>query len=87
MKILHDLVVIKPHEEEESVLVRPDSSKETPSAGVVIGVGPEVNSTLKGKDVIYRKWMGDAITINDKEYVIVKEEDILITDYKKKKNV
>jgi co-chaperonin GroES (HSP10) len=81
MKLLHDLVLIKPTEEKESVLVKPTSSKETPSTGTVIEVGPDVSTALRKKRVVYRKWMGDEVIFDDKKYIILREEDILITDY------
>lgn len=87
MKILHDLVVIEPKEEEKSALLIPESSKPIPQEGTVIAYGSEVDfPVLMGSHVVYRKWTGDLINIKGKDYVVVKFEDILLI-LDKKKNV
>jgi len=78
MKILHDLVLIKPAEEKESPLCLPDASKQMPQEGEVIEVGPEVLNINIGDRVVFRKWVGDLVELHDVPYVATKAEDILL---------
>jgi len=78
MKILHDLILIQPKEDKKAILILPKDSTEMPQEGTVINQGPEVPENLKGKTVVFRKWLGDLMNYEEKEYVIVKYEDILI---------
>ena len=77
MIILHDLLLIEPIQESTKNLIVPDDSKEIPQEGIVIEQGPDVPQDLKGTSVIYRKWLGDPITRQDKKLVVIKYEDIL----------
>jgi len=86
---LADRVVVKPIEREEmtkSGLVLPDTAKERPQEGEVIAVGPgrltddgkRIAMDLKAGDrVIYAKYGGTEIKIDDQELVILRESDIL----------
>ena len=86
---LADRVVVKPIEREEmtkSGLVLPDTAKERPQEGEVIAVGPgrltddgkRIAMDLKAGDrVIYAKYGGTEIKIEDQELVILRESDIL----------
>jgi len=89
IKPLSDYVLVKPLEEETTLpsgIVLPDSAKEKPQKGKVIAVGPgkkdengkNIPVTLAENDVVmYKKWGGTEIKIEGKEYLLVKEEDIL----------
>lgn len=59
----------------------PDTAKEKPLKGTVVAVGPgkkDEPMTVKAGDVVlYSKYAGTEITIDGKEYLIVKESDIL----------
>jgi chaperonin GroES len=82
-------VLIKPDPEEmktKSGIVLPDSAKEKPSEGTVIAVGSgklldngqKVALEVKvGDKVIYSKYGGTETKIDNEEYVIVSERDIL----------
>jgi len=90
MKIqpLADRIVVKVLEAEEVTrggIVLPDTAKEKPQQAEVIEVGkgkisdgklipPEVK---KGDKILFGKYTGTEITIDGKEYLILKEEDIL----------
>ncbi len=86
---LADRVVVKPIEKEEvtkSGIVLPDTAKEKPQEGKVIAVGPgrlsedgkRMAIDLKvGDIVIYAKYGGTEIKIEDEELVILRESDIL----------
>jgi chaperonin GroES len=86
---LENRIVIKPLEKEGKTkggIVLPDSAKEKPQEGEVIAVG---NCTLldngkrvplsvkKGDRILYGKFSGNEIKINNQEYLILKEDEIL----------
>jgi len=86
---LADRVVIKPIEREEVTkggIVLPDTVKEKPQEGKVLAVGPgrlsedgkRIAMDVKvGDTVIYAKYGGTEIKIDDEEMVILRESDIL----------
>jgi len=86
---LADRVVVKPIEKEEVTkggIVLPDTAKEKPQEGEVIAVGPGRLSedgkrmaidVKVGDRVIYAKYGGTEIKIDDEELVILRESDIL----------
>ena len=90
MKIrpLFDRVVIKSCEVEETTksgLILTGNAKEKPQMAEVIAVGPggvvdgkEVKMEVKvGDQVIYSKYSGTEVKLDDEEYIIVKQSDIL----------
>ena len=88
IKPLADRVVIKLVEEEETTkggLILSGSAKEKPSVAEVISVGPggmvdgkEVTMTVKpGDKVITSQYAGTKVTLEDVEYVVVRQNDIL----------
>lgn len=84
-----DRVVIKPSPEEQktkSGIVLPDSAKEKPSEGTVVAVGTgrildngqKVAIEVKVGDlVIYSKYGGTEVKIDNEDYIILAERDIL----------
>jgi len=86
---LADRVVIKPIEREEVTkggIILPDTAREKPQEGKVIAVGPgrlsedgkRIAMDVKvGDVVIYARYAGTEIKIDDEEYVILRENDIL----------
>src|SRR3989338_8579221 len=86
---LEDNVLIEPLEREQlaaSGIVIPDTSKEKPQEGKVIAVGPGkttdegkliIPAVQVGDRVLYKKWGGNEIKIEGKEYLVVKSDDIL----------
>jgi len=86
-KPLKDRVLVEPKEAEETTasgIIIPDSAKEKPQKGVVVAVGDgkkDEPMTLKeGDHVIYGKFAGTEITIDDKDYLIMREDDILLKE-------
>jgi chaperonin GroES len=81
IKPLKDRVVVKYSEEEmektSGGIYVPDVAKEKPQRGTVEAVGSEVKEVKKGNTVLFDKYSGSKIKLNDTEYLIVKEEDIL----------
>ena len=84
IKPLGDRVVVEPVEAEQktaSGIIIPDTAKEKPSQGVVVAV-PEADDDNKltvkvGDKVLYGKYAGTEITIDDNDYLIMNESDIL----------
>ncbi|MBP3899714.1 co-chaperone GroES [Candidatus Saccharibacteria bacterium] len=54
-------------------------AKEEPAYAVVEAVGPKVENIKKGDKIIYKEFSTTNIKVDDKDYVIVAEEDILAT--------
>ncbi len=54
-------------------------AKEKPNTAIVESVGPDVKSVKKGDRILYREYSTTDIKLDDVEYLIVKEEDILAT--------
>lgn len=83
MKIrpLKDRVVVKYSDEEiektAGGIYVPDVAKEKPQKGNVVAVGSEVKEVKEGNVVLFDKYSGSKIKINDVEHLIIKEEDIL----------
>src|SRR5579863_418413 len=85
---LHDRVLVKRLEEKETVkggIIIPDTAKEKPQEGEVIAVGAgklekgqriplDVSS---GDRILFGKYTGNDITVDDQEYLILREEEIL----------
>jgi chaperonin GroES len=85
---LHDRVVVKRLEEKETVkggIIIPDSAKEKPQEGEVVAVGAgkrekgeRIPLDVKvGDRVLFGKYSGNDIKIDDEEYMILKEDEIL----------
>ena len=54
-------------------------AKEKPAYAVVESVGPEVKEVKKGDRIVYKEYSTTEIKIDDKKYIILKEEDVLAT--------
>jgi len=86
---LHDRVLLKRIEQKEVVkggIIIPDTAKEKPMEGEVVAVGPgkldedgkRLPMDVKAGDrVLFGKYSGTEIKIEDEEYVIMREEEIL----------
>jgi chaperonin GroES len=86
---LDDRVLIKPQEAEEktaSGIYLPEGAKEKPMMGKVVAVGPgKLNddgsrtalSVKKGDKVVYGKYAGTEIDVNDEKHIIVREGELL----------
>jgi len=89
IKPLADRIVVEPLEETEEMrggLYIPDTAKEKPQQGTVVAVGPgrrtDQGELLKveistGDRVLYGKYSGTEVTVDGKDYLIVKESDVL----------
>ena len=86
---LSDRVVVMPEEVDDTTasgIILPDTAKEKPQMGNIVAAGPGkisdngsiVKMTLKSGDkVLYGKYSGTEITLNDDEVLIMRESDIL----------
>jgi chaperonin GroES len=89
LRPLSDRVVIKPLEREEvtrSGIVLPDTAKEKPQQGEVLAVGPGrvldtgervVPDVKTGERVLFAKYSGTEFKLDQSEYLILRESDIL----------
>ncbi|HDP98258.1 MAG TPA: co-chaperone GroES [bacterium] len=87
---LSDRVVVKPLEEEEEKkqggIIIPDTAKEKPQQGKIVAVGPgkvseageKIPMEVKvGETVLYGKYSGTEVTVDNEDYLILRESDIL----------
>ena len=86
---LHDRVAVKRVEEEQRTkggLIIPDTAKEKPMQGEVLAVGPGARDedgdlipmgVQVGDRVLFGKWSGTEVKIDDEELLIMKESDIM----------
>jgi len=93
---LHDRVLLRRIEDKEEVkggIVIPDTAKEKPMEGDVISVGPgkmmedgkrSPMDVKAGDRVLFGKYAGAEIKIDDVEYIIMREEEILAVLMKRK---
>jgi chaperonin GroES len=89
LKPLGDRVVVKPSEKEErtkSGILLPDTAKEKPQEGTVeaVGTGRILDSGTKvpmelkvGDKILYAKYAGNEFKVDEVEYLIVSEKDVL----------
>ncbi len=83
-KPLADRVLVEPNEAETTTasgIIIPDTAKEKPQEGTVIAVGPgkkdEPTTVKAGDRVLYGKYSGSELKLDGKDYLIVKESDLL----------
>ena len=85
---LHDRVLVRRVEEEgrtKGGIIIPDTAKEKPQQGQIVAVGPgrfekgeRVPMELKqGQKVLFAKYSGGEVTLDDEEVLIIKESDVL----------
>lgn len=88
IKPLGDRVVVKSVDAEEKTaggLFIPDTAKEKPQKGTIVAVGPgrvengnKIDMTVKAGDtVLYGKYAGTEISLENEDYLIMRESDIL----------
>ena len=89
LRPLHDRILVKRVEEEEvrrGGIIIPDTAKEKPQEGKVVAVGGgKVNEDGKkipldvkaGDKILFGKYSGSEVKLDDEEYLILREEDVL----------
>ena len=85
MKPINDRVVVKPSAAEEKTAggrIIPDTAKEKPQKGEVVAVGPgkdgNAMTVSKGDTVLYGKYAGQELNYEGNDYLIMREDDILV---------
>ena len=81
---LADRVLVEPAAAEETTasgIIIPDSAKEKPQRGTVVAAGPgkkdEPTTVKEGDTVLYGKYSGTELQFEGKDYMIMRESDIL----------
>ncbi len=86
---LHDRVLVKRVEQEETTkggIIIPDTAKEKPMEGEIVAAGPGAHrddgtiaplDVKAGDRVLFGKWSGTEVKIEDEEMLIMKESDLL----------
>lgn len=89
LKPLGDRLIVEPTEQEEmtpSGIVLPETAKEKPMQGKVLAAGPGMRKedgsrvamdVSEGDTVLYAKYAGTEVKIDDSKYLIIKETDVL----------
>ncbi len=85
MKPINDRVVVQAAAADKTSkggIIIPDTAKEKPQKGKVIAVGPGKDgikpTVKKGDTVLYGKYAGQEINYEGKDYLIMREDDILV---------
>jgi chaperonin GroES len=96
LKPLDDRVLVEPFEADDVTaggIVLPDAAKEKPQRGTVVAVGPGHLNDEGGRDplavavgdvVVYGQYGGTDVTIDDTDYKVLRESEILAKVVKKK---
>ena len=86
---LHDRILVRRIEADEKTaggIIIPDTAKEKPQEGEVIAVGPGARDergeiqrldVKPGDRVLFGKWSGSEVRIDNEDYLIMKEADLL----------
>ena len=89
LKPLADRVLVKPLTEEEVTkggIILPDTAKEKPQRGEIVAVGPGrlddegkrvPMEVKKGDKVLYEKYAGTEVKLDEEEYLILRESSIV----------
>jgi len=85
LKPINDRVVVKPAPADAKTaggIIIPDTAKEKPQRGKIVAVGPGKDgnklTVKKGDTVLYGKYAGQELEYEGKEYLIMREDDILV---------
>ncbi len=73
------VVAVKPEAKTQTAsgLYLPTNSQEKSNSAEVVAIGPDVKTVKKGQSIIFKDYTSTEIKIDDTDYLIVKEEDIL----------
>ena len=89
LRPLHDRVLVEAIEAEVKTaggVIIPDTAQEKPQEGKVISTGPGLRGddgklvkpdVKKGDRILYGKWSGNEVKVDGKDYLIMKESDIM----------
>lgn len=80
LKPLADRIVAQKIEQKTktaSGLYLTPKSQEAPTGAKVVAIGPDVKSIKKGDQIIFKEYSSTEVKVNNTEYLIIKEEDVL----------
>lgn len=89
LKPLHDRIIVEAAEKEQKTaggIILPDTAQEKPLKGTVLAVGPGKRldsgqlapvDVKAGDSVLYGKYSGTEVTVDGKEYIILRADDVL----------
>lgn len=81
LRPLNKNVVLKKEAEEKktaSGIILTESTKDKPSVAVVVAVGKDCDAKIKENDrVVYKEYSGTKVKMDDVDYIIIEDEDIL----------
>lgn len=81
IKPLGERIVVKPLREEEKteggIYLPETASKDKPQRGEVIAVGPDFKGVKKGECVIFPKYEGTEVKLENEEYLVLEKDDVL----------
>ena len=89
LRPLGDRIIVQAKQQDETTrsgIVLPDTAKEKPQRGVVLAVGPgrlldngsrEPVDVSAGQEVLFAKYGGTEVKVQDQEYLILKASDVL----------
>lgn len=89
LRPLHDRILVQPLDAEDTAkggLIIPDTAKEKPQEGIIKAVGngkildngERMEMTVKAGDrILFGKYSGSEVTIDDEEFMIMREDDVL----------
>lgn len=76
LKPIKDRIFVKPEiEEKKGLIIVKDDTK--PTIGIVVAVGKEVLELSEGDRIYFGKYAGSSISVNDEDYLIMDEKEVL----------
>ena len=70
---------VPPETETKAGLIIPESAQAPQAIGIVRAIGPDVKVISVGDTVVYGRYAGTAVELKDVEYIVMKEDDVLLT--------
>lgn len=81
LKPLHKNVILKKEEAEKktaSGIILTETEKQRPSVATVVAIGKDADAKIKENDqVVYKEYSGTKVKLDEVEYIIIEDEDIL----------
>lgn len=83
LKPLHDNVILKKEKAEKekktaSGIILTDNDKNIPSYATVVAIGPDSKAEIKIDDkVVFKEYSGTNVKLDEEEFIIIEDEDIL----------
>ena len=80
MTPLGDRILVKPTvpQDKKGLIVIPESAKSKPQEGVVTAIGVKVEFLKVGDRVLFGKYAGSEVRIDEEPYLIIREPDVMV---------